>query len=87
VIDLDLLLFGNQIIDEIDLVVPHPRMRERAFVMQPLSRIAGDWIVPGSRGFPAERVDALAERLGVEGVRLKYPASEAAFRPERSRCD
>lgn len=87
VIDVDLLLFGDRTIDEKDLVVPHPRMRERAFVMQPLSRIAGDWIVPSSRGFPAETVREIAERLGVEGVRLTRTVSEAAFRPERSCCD
>lgn len=36
-LDLDLLLYGNQIIDEPDLKVPHPRMHERAFVLKPLS--------------------------------------------------
>lgn len=39
VIDLDVLLFGDERIEEPDLVVPHPRMRERAFVMVPLSEL------------------------------------------------
>jgi 2-amino-4-hydroxy-6-hydroxymethyldihydropteridine diphosphokinase len=39
-LDLDLLLFGSQKIDEAQLQVPHPRMHERAFVLQPLLEIA-----------------------------------------------
>lgn len=38
-IDLDLLLFGNEVIDEPDLQVPHPRMHERFFVLWPLLQI------------------------------------------------
>jgi 2-amino-4-hydroxy-6-hydroxymethyldihydropteridine diphosphokinase len=39
-LDLDLLLYGDQIIDEPDLAVPHPRFRERRFVLEPLAEIA-----------------------------------------------
>jgi 2-amino-4-hydroxy-6-hydroxymethyldihydropteridine diphosphokinase len=45
-LDLDLILYGDSIIDEPDLVVPHPRFRERAFVLAPLAEIAGDWRDP-----------------------------------------
>ena len=38
-LDLDLLIFRDRIIDEVDLTVPHPRMWQRAFVMQPLAEI------------------------------------------------
>lgn len=38
--DLDLLLYGTEIICEADLIVPHPRMHERRFVLQPLCEIA-----------------------------------------------
>lgn len=41
-LDLDLLLFGAQTICEPDLIVPHPRMHERAFVLKPLSDLAPD---------------------------------------------
>ncbi len=41
-IDLDLLLFGDQIIDTPELQVPHPRMHERTFVIEPLAAIAPD---------------------------------------------
>jgi len=39
-LDLDLLLYGDQTIDQPGLIVPHPRMHERAFVLQPLLEIA-----------------------------------------------
>jgi len=40
VIDLDILLFGEQIISSDDLVIPHPLMHERRFVLEPLAEIA-----------------------------------------------
>jgi 2-amino-4-hydroxy-6-hydroxymethyldihydropteridine diphosphokinase len=39
-LDLDLLLYGDQVIDEPDLVLPHPRLHERRFVLTPLAEIA-----------------------------------------------
>src|SRR6185312_13155582 len=47
ILDLDLLLYGDRTIDESDLVVPHPRLRDRAFVLLPLSEVAPDFEVPG----------------------------------------
>ncbi|MGA2285890.1 MAG: 2-amino-4-hydroxy-6-hydroxymethyldihydropteridine diphosphokinase [Dehalococcoidia bacterium] len=41
-IDLDLLLYGQRLIDVPDLTVPHPRLAERAFVLVPLAEIAPD---------------------------------------------
>ena len=46
-LDLDLLLYGDQVIVEPGLVVPHPRMHERAFVLAPLAEIAPDIAIPG----------------------------------------
>ena len=45
-LDLDLLLYGDRVIAEPGLIVPHPRMHERAFVLAPLAEIAPDAIVP-----------------------------------------
>jgi 2-amino-4-hydroxy-6-hydroxymethyldihydropteridine diphosphokinase len=45
-LDLDLLLFGNEVISSTDLTVPHPRMHERAFVLVPLAEIAPDATIP-----------------------------------------
>jgi 2-amino-4-hydroxy-6-hydroxymethyldihydropteridine diphosphokinase len=45
-IDIDLLLFGDQIISSQELVVPHPLMHERRFVLQPLAEIAPEAVHP-----------------------------------------
>jgi len=49
-LDLDLLLYGDELIDEPGLVVPHPRMHERAFVLLPLAEIAADAVIPRKGG-------------------------------------
>jgi len=45
-LDLDLLLFGDAIIDRPGLVVPHPRLHQRRFVLDPLAEVAGAWRHP-----------------------------------------
>lgn len=45
-LDLDLLLYGDRCIDTPELVLPHPHMGDRAFVLVPLAEIAADWIHP-----------------------------------------
>ena len=45
-LDLDVILFGDHVIDEPGLVVPHPRFRERRFVLEPLAEIAPDLVDP-----------------------------------------
>jgi 2-amino-4-hydroxy-6-hydroxymethyldihydropteridine diphosphokinase len=46
-IDLDLLLYGELTLDEPDLVIPHPRIAERRFVLEPLAELDGELTVPG----------------------------------------
>ena len=45
-VDLDLLLFGNEVMNNERLTLPHPRMLERAFVLVPLAEIAPDLVLP-----------------------------------------
>lgn len=45
-LDLDLILYADRTIDGPGLIVPHPRFRERRFVLEPLAEVAGDWIDP-----------------------------------------
>ncbi len=47
-LDLDLLLYDDLILNTPTLELPHPRMRERAFVLAPLAEIAPDWVDPVS---------------------------------------
>lgn len=67
-LDLDLLLYGERTICEPDLVLPHPRLRKRAFALVPLREIAADWGVPGDAATPGRSVAELAEAVGSEGV-------------------
>ena len=46
-IDLDLLLYGDETIDEPGLAVPHPRLHEREFVLEPLAELDPMLVVPG----------------------------------------
>jgi 2-amino-4-hydroxy-6-hydroxymethyldihydropteridine diphosphokinase len=47
-IDLDLLLFGDESIEEPDLVVPHPRLTEREFALRPLAELVPALKIPGN---------------------------------------
>jgi 2-amino-4-hydroxy-6-hydroxymethyldihydropteridine diphosphokinase len=57
-LDLDLLLYGDQVIDEAGLHVPHPHLHERAFALVPLVEIAPDLVIPG-RGRASDLVAAM----------------------------
>ena len=46
VLDIDLIDFGGMVTDGKDLILPHPRMHERAFVLLPLSDVVPDWVHP-----------------------------------------
>lgn len=73
-IDLDLLLYDDLAIDSPQLVVPHPRMAVRRFVLEPAAQIAGDWVHP-TIGWTIERLwRHLAEALGYLAI-TGLPAS------------
>jgi 2-amino-4-hydroxy-6-hydroxymethyldihydropteridine diphosphokinase len=61
-LDLDLLLYGDQVIaDAPALIVPHPRMHERAFVLAPLAELAPELRIPG-RGSLASLLAGVADQ-------------------------
>ena len=70
-LDLDLLLYGDAVIDEPGLRVPHPHLHERAFAMVPLAEIAPDVEIPGvgvaheiaARLHDAQRVDRIPDGM------------------------
>jgi 2-amino-4-hydroxy-6-hydroxymethyldihydropteridine diphosphokinase len=64
-IDVDILLYGDRKVKTPELVIPHPKMKERAFVLIPLSEIAPDLIYPGSNTTIREMADSLREVQGV----------------------
>lgn len=65
-IDLDILLYGDMILDKEGLVIPHPRMHERAFVLKPLADLAPDLCHP----VIGKSVKNLLQGVDQSGVRL-----------------
>ena len=59
-LDLDLILYDDEVIDSTDLVVPHPRYRERRFVLEPLAEVAADWRDPRTGRTMSEMLAALS---------------------------
>lgn len=57
--DLDLILYGGSIISAPGLIVPHPRFRERRFVLEPLAEIAPQWVDPVTGKTIRELLDLL----------------------------
>ena len=62
-LDLDIALYGDRVVQEPGLTIPHPRMVRRAFVMVPLAEIAPDATVPGQG-----RAADLVRRLDASGM-------------------
>lgn len=62
-LDLDLLLFGDAVINEPRLTVPHPGMYERSFVLRPLADIVPSLVLPGGQS-----LKALCDALSDEGL-------------------
>jgi 2-amino-4-hydroxy-6-hydroxymethyldihydropteridine diphosphokinase len=70
-LDIDLLAYNDEVIDEPGLTLPHPRLFERAFVLLPLAEIASERIIAGVRVR-----DALA-RLDIGGIERLAPISRS----------
>ena len=65
VIDLDILFYDNQVIEQPDLIIPHKRLHERAFVLVPLAEIALDYVHP-VLDLSVEKMLMAMDRSGVE---------------------
>jgi 2-amino-4-hydroxy-6-hydroxymethyldihydropteridine diphosphokinase len=71
-IDIDVLVYADRLIVEPDLVVPHPRMLERAFVLRPLADIDPDLLHPAS----GERFADMLSSGEFERIRRLFPGRE-----------
>jgi 2-amino-4-hydroxy-6-hydroxymethyldihydropteridine diphosphokinase len=75
-LDIDILLYGKQVISTQDLTVPHPRLAERAFVLVPLAEIAPDFIHSVSKKTVMQMLHELGAITGV----TKWAEAEDIFR-------
>ena len=62
-LDIDVLMVGDERVDEPDLVVPHPRIHQRAFVLAPLADVAPELVVAPTAGWQGVRRSALQLRV------------------------
>ena len=66
-IDLDILFYDDRVIREVDLIIPHPELEKRRFVLDPLSEIAPDLIHPVIK----KTITELREALEIGGQAIK----------------
>ena len=64
-IDIDILFYGDQVVDTPELIIPHPRLAERAFVLVPLAEIAPELVHPLSGKTIRELLLEITEKQGV----------------------
>lgn len=67
-LDIDLLLYGEQGINEPDLVVPHPRLTSRRFVLAPLADLAPGWAIPPQLRTAASWLEVVGQETEVERI-------------------
>lgn len=67
-LDIDLLLYGDTVLDHPELTLPHPRLAERRFVLEPLADVAAERRVPPHGRRVSELLAAVASQEGVERI-------------------
>ncbi len=68
IVDIDILLYNNRIIDHHDLIIPHPRMAQRRFVLEPLAEIAANMKHPLNSYTIGEMLQNCHDKLPVKKI-------------------
>ena len=68
VIDIDILFFNQEIVNTPDLIIPHPRIQARKFVLMPLNEIAGSFVHPLIQKTIAELLTICPDELDVHKI-------------------
>ena len=71
-LDLDLLYYDQQIINDVDLIIPHPRIHLRNFVLQPLVEIAPQWMDPIQQKSIVELLAITSDAGNVKKLDLQF---------------
>ena len=80
-LDLDILFYGSEVMDRPGVVIPHPRLHERAFVLVPLQELAPDFVHP-VLGRTVREMALKVGRHGVRRVESQWWAKPAVSEPE-----
>ena len=67
-IDIDILFYGEQVINEPGLVIPHPELQKRRFTLEPLAEIAPDWMHPVFKKNILQLKNELIDELNVKKI-------------------
>lgn len=76
-IDIDILLYGDQVVEMDNLIIPHPRMLERGFVLMPLAEIDPNLVIPGQ----SKTILDYQQNADCVGIKLNDP--EESTSPEK----
>lgn len=79
-LDIDLLLYGDIVRDEPWLTIPHPRLRERGFVLAPLAELDADRLHPVT----GERLGDLAAAVGTAGLEPLFPGERLLLHDDKT---
>jgi len=74
IIDLDILFFGEEIADSDSLLIPHPLLYDRMFVLKPLNEIAGDFVCPVKQKTISELLKLSTDSSSISIYESKSPA-------------